>query len=96
MLRLLLKQLRSIAKNRNIYGYKSMPKGKLLRIINNNNKKKNRNSICKLKRGEITKSLYEPTRKSIFKSNGKKPKNVSTCHQKRNSLNQNKRNHNSL
>ena len=30
------KELRLIAKNRNICGYKSMPKDKLLRIINNN------------------------------------------------------------
>ena len=30
------KELRLTAKNRNIWGYKSMPKYKLLRIINNN------------------------------------------------------------
>ena len=32
-----LKESRLIAKNRNISGYKSMPKNKLLRIISNNN-----------------------------------------------------------
>ena len=31
------KELRYIGKNRNITGYKSMPKDKLLRIIDNNN-----------------------------------------------------------
>ena len=39
MLNLSLKELRLIAKNRNINGYKSMPKDKLLGIINNNNKR---------------------------------------------------------
>ena len=34
------KELRLIAKNRNICGYKSMPKEKLLRIINNNERDK--------------------------------------------------------
>ena len=32
-----LKELRIMAKNRNISGYKSIPKDKLLGIINNNN-----------------------------------------------------------
>ena len=40
MKNLSLKELRGTAKSRNIDGYKSMPKNKLLRIINNNNKKK--------------------------------------------------------
>ena len=54
MLHFSLKELRSIAKNRNIDGYKSMPKEKLLRIIYGNNKK-NRDSTFKSKRGEIKK-----------------------------------------
>ena len=37
MQNLSLKELRLITKNRNINGYKSMPKDELLRIINNNN-----------------------------------------------------------
>ena len=41
MLNLSPKELRLIAKNRNINGYKSMPKDKLLRIINNNNNNNN-------------------------------------------------------
>ena len=36
MQNLSLKELRLIAKNRNINGCQSMPKNKLLRIINNN------------------------------------------------------------
>ena len=35
------KELRYIGKNRNITGYKSMPKDKLLRIIDNNNNNNN-------------------------------------------------------
>ena len=64
MLSLSLKVLRSVAKNRNIDGYKSMPKDKLLRIINNNNKK-NRNSIFKLKREEIIK-VFMNQQKIVF------------------------------
>ena len=45
MLSLSLKELRSITKIRNVEGYNSMPKDKLLRIINNN--KKNKNSTFK-------------------------------------------------
>ena len=41
MLNLSLKELRLIAKNRNINGYKRMPKDKLLRIIINNNNNNN-------------------------------------------------------
>ena len=44
MLNLSLKELRLIAKNRNINGYKSMPKDKLLRIINTNNNNNNNNN----------------------------------------------------
>ena len=37
--------MRLIAQNRNISGYKSMPKDKLLGIINNNNNNINNNNI---------------------------------------------------
>ena len=40
-----LKELRLIAKNRNINGLKSIPKDKLLRKINNNNNNNNNNNI---------------------------------------------------
>ena len=49
------KKLRSIAKNRNIGGYKSMPKDKLLRIINNN--EGDRKCFFKSKKEE-TKKVY--------------------------------------
>ena len=65
MLNLSLKELRLIARNRNINGYKSMPKDKLLRIINNN--KRGRKSLFKLKKEENKKSLHKPTRNSLFK-----------------------------
>ena len=54
------KELRLIAKNRNICGYKSKPKDKLLRTINNNERDRNildkptRNSTFKLKRKVFT------------------------------------------
>ena len=47
MLNLSLKELRLIATNRNISCYKSMPRYKLLRIINN---KGDRKSLLKYKR----------------------------------------------
>ena len=56
-----LKELRIIAKNRNISGYKSIPKDKLLGIINNNNNNNNNN------KGD---------RERLFKSKKKKPKKV--------------------
>ena len=65
------KELRYIGKNRNITGYKSMPKDKLLRIIDNNNNNNDddddddrgdRKSLFKQKKG-----LYKPTRKNLFK-----------------------------
>ena len=59
------KELRLIAKNRNICGYKSIPKDKLLRIINNN--ERDRESLFKLKKGEAKKGLYKPTKNSTFK-----------------------------
>ena len=51
------------ARNRKIYGHKSMSKDRLLRIINNNNKK-NENS------------LYDPTRDCLFKSKWNKIKRI--------------------
>ena len=54
-----LKEWRLIAKNININGYKSMPKDKLLGIIDNN--RGDRKSLLKKKR-----SLYKPTRNSLF------------------------------
>ena len=70
MLYLSLKNLRLIAKNRNINGYESMPKGKLLRIINN--KKGDKKSLFESKKEENKKCLYKPTRNSFFKSKRKK------------------------
>ena len=55
-----LKEFRLIAKNRNVRGYKSMPKDKLLGIIINNNNKNNkgdRKSIFKSKKEENKKFL---------------------------------------
>ena len=70
------KELRLIAKNRNISGYKSMSEDKLLRIMNNNERDRKslfksakglykpiRNSTFKLKREKIKKSLYRPVKK---------------------------------
>ena len=59
------KELRLIAKNRNISGYKSMHKDKLLRMINNN--EGDRMSLFKLKKEETEKGLYKPTRNSLCK-----------------------------
>ena len=74
MLNLSLKELRLIAKNRNINGYESMSKDKLLRIINN---KRDRKSVFKLKKEEAKKSLYKSTTNSLFKSKRKKRKKKS-------------------
>ena len=65
MQKLTQKQLRLIAENRNISGYKSMPKDKLLRIINNN--EGDRKSPLKSKKEETKKGLYKPTRNNPFK-----------------------------
>ena len=54
-----------MAKNRNICGYKSMPKDKLIRIINNN--ERDRKSLFKSKKEETKKGLYKSTRNSTFK-----------------------------
>ena len=73
MLNLSLKKLRLIAKNRNINGYKSMSKDKLLRIINDsNNKNRDRKSLFKSQKEETKKSLYKPTSNSLFKLKRKK------------------------
>ena len=72
-----LKELRYIAKNRNINGYKSMPKDKLLRIIvknnnnDNNDNKGDRKSLFKSKKGFYklpTDSLFKLKREKIKKS----------------------------
>ena len=55
ILNLSLKKLKLIAKNRNTNGCESMPKEKLLRIIDNN--KNDRKSLFKLKNEETKKSL---------------------------------------
>ena len=63
-----LKELRLIAKNRNISGYKGMPKDELLGIIdNNNNNKGDRKSLFKSEKEETRKSVYKPTTNSLFK-----------------------------
>ena len=49
------KELKLIVKKRNICGYKSMPKDKLLRIINNN--EGDRQSLLKSKKSETKSSL---------------------------------------
>ena len=58
-----LKELRLIAKKRNIIDNKSVPKGKLLRIINN--KKTDRK--CLINQKKKKKILYKPTKNSLFK-----------------------------
>ena len=74
MLNLSLKELRLIAKNRNINGYKSMHKDKLFRIISENNKK-DRKSLFKSKKEETKEIIqYKPTRISPFKLERKKVK----------------------
>ena len=59
------KELRLTAKNRNICGYKRMPKDKFLRIINNNDG--DRKVILKLKKEKTKKGLDKRTRNSSFK-----------------------------
>ena len=67
MLNLSLKELRLIAKNRNINGSKSMPKDKLLGIINNITRETERAFLNK--KEKTKRSLYKPTRnKKIEKS----------------------------
>ena len=65
MLNLPLKEFILVTKNRNINGYKSMPKDKLLRIINDI--KRDRKSLFKSKKEETKKILYKPTRNNLFK-----------------------------
>ena len=65
MLNLPLKEFILVAKNRNINGYKSMPKDKLLRIINDI--KRDRRSLFKSKKEDTKKILYKPTRNNLFK-----------------------------
>ena len=76
------KELRLIAKNRNISGYKSIPKDKLLRIINNEGDRK---SLFKSKKEETKKGLFKPTRNSSFKLK-KKLRKVFTSQQQKKSF----------
>ena len=80
MLNLSLKELRLIAKNRNINGYKSMPKDKLLIIINtnnnNNNNKTDRKSLFKSKKEKNKKSLFKLKREKTLKSLNKQGKKI--------------------
>ena len=55
-----VKELRLTANNRNINGYESMAKDKLLRIINNNKRQKESSQVKK--KEETKKSLYKPTK----------------------------------
>ena len=71
MLNLLLKELRLIAKNKNINGYESMPKDRLLKIINNN--KGDIKSLFEPKNEEAKKAFIK-AKKSILKSKKKDPK----------------------
>ena len=52
MLNLSLKEMRLIAGNRNINGYKSMPKDKLLRIINSKKGRQKESSQIKKRRNQ--------------------------------------------
>ena len=68
-----LKELRLIAKNRNIKGYKIMLEDKLLGITNNNNNNNNkdnnkgdRKSLFKSEKEEIRKIIYDP-KNNLFK-----------------------------
>ena len=70
MLNQSLKELRLIAENRNMNGYQSMPKDKLLRIIT----KGDRKSLFLIKKKEIKKSFYQPTRNNFFKWKREKTK----------------------
>ena len=65
MLNLSLKELRLIAKNININGYKSMPEDKLLGIINN--KKRDGKSLFKSKAEGTKKIIFKPTRNGLFR-----------------------------
>ena len=68
MFNLSLKELRLISKNRNINGYESMAKDKLLKIINNN--KGGRKSLLKSEKEE-TKKIFK-SRNNLFKLKRKK------------------------
>ena len=68
MFNLSLKELRLISKNRNINGYESMAKDKLLKIINNN--KGGRKSLL-ISEKEETKKIFK-SRDNLFKLKRKK------------------------
>ena len=69
----MLRELKLIAKNRGIKGYKSISKDELLSIFNTskpikNDRKGDKKNTFKSKREEIKISIYKTTRKNLFKS----------------------------
>ena len=69
ILNLLKSELRSIAKKRNISGYKNMSKNELIDAINiSKPTKNNKKNIFKSKRKEIKESLMKASKKKILKS----------------------------
>ena len=81
MLNLSLKELRLIAKNRNINGYESIPKDRLVKISNNN--KGDRKSLLKPKKEEAKKAFISQQRIVFLIQKKKKPKPVFTRQHKR-------------
>ena len=65
MLNLSLKELRLVAKNRNISGYKSLRKDKLSRIINNN-KGDIKNLLIYIYKKKETKKVFIRQQERIF------------------------------
>ena len=80
------KELRLIAKNKNICGYKIRRKDKLLRVIVNN--EGDRKRLFKSKKEETKKILFKPTRNSSFKSKREKLREDFTSQQEGIFLNQ--------
>ena len=69
MLNLLKSELRLIAKNRSISGYKSMSKNELINVINTSKPtKNNKKNIFKSKRKKGQKKSMKPSKNKIFKS----------------------------
>ena len=77
MLNLVKSELRLIAEQTSISGYKSMSRNELINAINTSEPaKNNRKNIFKSKRKEIKRSLMKPTKKKILKSKIKEIKGV--------------------
>ena len=69
MLNLLKSELRLIAKNRSISGYKSMSKNELINVINTSKPtKNNKKNIFKSKRKKDQKKSMKPSKNKILKS----------------------------